>query len=417
VDRESDVIIVGGGIAGASLATVLARNGVAVTLLERQQKFQDLVRGEFLGTWGVAEAGRLGLTDCLLDAGAWPLRWWRQWDETVHPDDAALSDLSPARGLPGLEGLDVEGPVTISHPATCDALARAARTAGAQVVFGAEGISLDLAGAHPVLHYRAAGKEQTQACRIVVGAGGRNGQIARQSGINLDVGFSSWGGGLAVDGLTDWPSDTQALGTEGGINFIILPQGGGRARLYFNTDAETAKQFTGPDKAQKLLRAFDLKCVPGSEEISSARPIGRLSCFPGTYSWTDSPVADGVVLIGDEAGMNATILGTGLANSLRDVRQVSEVLLGQSDWSPAAFREYGSTRGARMQVMHRAAHIMTRLYAEFDDAARMRRQRAYELIRQNNAYAIFMYVTLAGPDVFPGGPFGDYLVERLLAAA
>src|SRR4051794_6521186 len=81
VDRESDVIIVGGGIAGAALATVLARNGIAVTMLERQEQYQDIIRGEFLGTWGIAEAVQLGLGDCLLEGGAWPLRWWRQWDE------------------------------------------------------------------------------------------------------------------------------------------------------------------------------------------------------------------------------------------------------------------------------------------------------------------------------------------------
>ncbi len=42
----NDVVIVGGGIAGASLAVLLARGGLGVTVLERSVQFEDRVRGE-----------------------------------------------------------------------------------------------------------------------------------------------------------------------------------------------------------------------------------------------------------------------------------------------------------------------------------------------------------------------------------
>jgi len=42
----SDIAIVGGGIAGSTLALVLARRGASVTVLERQQDYADRVRGE-----------------------------------------------------------------------------------------------------------------------------------------------------------------------------------------------------------------------------------------------------------------------------------------------------------------------------------------------------------------------------------
>lgn len=413
MDRESDVIIVGGGIAGAALATVLARNGIAVTMLERQEQYQDIVRGEFFGTWGITEAVRLGLGDCLLEGGAWPLRWWRQWDETVHPDDAPATDMALAH--PSTPGIN--GPVTISHYATCAALARAAEAAGARVVRGARRTLVCPDGGRPTVRYEVAGRQRTQACRIVVGAGGRNRRTAKQAGIKVDMQVLHWGGGLAIEGLTDWPDDTQALGTEGNLNFIILPQGGGRARLYFNTDAENLKRFSGPSGARNLLQAFDLKSVPGSEEIASARPAARLGCLASTNSWTESPVTDGVVLIGDEAGMNAAILGTGLGNSLRDVSKVSEALLTESDWSPAAFRGYATERTQRMRTMMQAARVMAQLFVEFDDAAVMRRKRAFELMNSNRSYAMFLHLVLAGPDAFPKGPFGDYLEERLLTTA
>ena len=50
-----DVVVVGAGIGGAALATVLARNGLDVLLLERQTAYRDKVRGEWMAPWGVAE--------------------------------------------------------------------------------------------------------------------------------------------------------------------------------------------------------------------------------------------------------------------------------------------------------------------------------------------------------------------------
>ena len=57
-DATVDVAIVGGGIAGAALATVLARDGYEVLLLERQTSYRDKVRGEILVCWGVARCSR-----------------------------------------------------------------------------------------------------------------------------------------------------------------------------------------------------------------------------------------------------------------------------------------------------------------------------------------------------------------------
>jgi flavin-dependent dehydrogenase len=56
-----DVAIVGGGIAGASLAIVLARAGLHVLVVERQGEYRDRVRGEYMANWGVLEARELGL--------------------------------------------------------------------------------------------------------------------------------------------------------------------------------------------------------------------------------------------------------------------------------------------------------------------------------------------------------------------
>jgi flavin-dependent dehydrogenase len=55
------VIVVGGGLAGASLARALAQARVEVLVLEREREFKDRVRGEQMHPWGVAEARALGI--------------------------------------------------------------------------------------------------------------------------------------------------------------------------------------------------------------------------------------------------------------------------------------------------------------------------------------------------------------------
>ena len=59
--NNPDVVVVGAGIAGASIAAVLARGGIEVLLLERQREHRDRVRGEYMAPWGVLEARAVGL--------------------------------------------------------------------------------------------------------------------------------------------------------------------------------------------------------------------------------------------------------------------------------------------------------------------------------------------------------------------
>jgi len=50
--RNVDVVIVGGGIAGSSLAAALAKAGLGVVVVERERRFRDRVRGESVHPWG-----------------------------------------------------------------------------------------------------------------------------------------------------------------------------------------------------------------------------------------------------------------------------------------------------------------------------------------------------------------------------
>ncbi len=72
-----NVLIVGAGPAGASLAYLLAREGIQVTLLERESDFSRTFRGEGLMPSGIDALMQMGLYD-LLDT--MPTRKLESWD-------------------------------------------------------------------------------------------------------------------------------------------------------------------------------------------------------------------------------------------------------------------------------------------------------------------------------------------------
>ena len=176
----SDVVIVGGGIAGSALALVLARRGATVTVLERQQDYADRVRGEYMHPWGVAEAQRLGILDILLSAGGVFVTRGVGYDESIpsHISEARARDL-------GTIVPSVLGGLGVGHPAACRALSRAAEAAGALYWRGASKVGVTL-GEHPAVVFDKDDGMQQVRCRLIVGADGRNSTVRHQAGIALD---------------------------------------------------------------------------------------------------------------------------------------------------------------------------------------------------------------------------------------
>ena len=131
--ESADVVIVGGGIGGASLAFALAKEGLGVTVLEASEEFADRVRGESMQVWGVKEARDLGVESVMMDAGAHITPVWKQYDE--YAGDAG--DIPMGMLIEGIEGT-----LNLRHPVACQALIDAAVAAGATVVRGVKDVKL-----------------------------------------------------------------------------------------------------------------------------------------------------------------------------------------------------------------------------------------------------------------------------------
>ena len=406
----SDIVVIGGGIAGATIALVLARAGLTVTVLEQQLSYRDRVRGEYLQPWGVAEAQHLGISEILVQAGGSFARRIIPYDEINAPHAAEAAARALDTLVPG-----VPGALCVSHPAACLALSQAAENAGATVIRGI-GRSTITPGSEPAVTFELDGVENRLSCRLIIGADGRSSTVRAQAGIRLlHEEATHFISGMLVDHVSEWPQEDIAIGTEGEVHFFVFPQGGQKLRLYTCTALDQRSRYSGPAGPRRFLDDFrGLSCLPFHEALGRATPIGPCATMSGEDTWTEVPFVEGVVLIGDAGGYNGPIIGQGLSLALRDVRLLSEILLEQPEWAPSRLKRYGQRRRKGLRRMRIVAEFRAALAAQFGPEVAARRAHFRDRLRQDPNLEILAVVTHLGPDRAPAWVFDETLNSSLL---
>jgi menaquinone-9 beta-reductase len=382
-----DLIIVGGGLAGSSLAKSMAEVGARVLVLERAQRFQDRVRGEGMHPWGVAEARTLGLYATLKASCAKETRWWATYND---------SELSRRRDLVETTAHRA-GALGFYHPEMQEVLIDLAVTAGADVRRGVT-VTKVFPGERPMVFAERNGTSDAFEARLVVGADGRQSKV-RQGGkfeISRDpkrlliAGVLFTGIPAAEDTVHVFRPATFGQGV------LLFPLGNERFRAYFATGRRSEHpRLDGRSGVAGFIQCCVETGVP-SEWFTNVEVGGPLATFEGAAFWSDHPYQNGIVLVGDAASASDPCWGCGLSLTLRDVRVLRDQLLDTEDWDAAA-HQYAAEHDRYFGALHTIESWLTEiLYGLGPEADRLR------------AHALPRFVDGSAPDLVGAGPDSPY---------
>jgi 2-polyprenyl-6-methoxyphenol hydroxylase-like FAD-dependent oxidoreductase len=362
-----DLIIVGGGLAGASLAQAMAGRGAKVLVLERESQFRDRVRGEMVVPWGAAEAQELGTLDLLKNTCAHDMPFV---ELGTGPRDLTSTT---QQQLPGL---------TFAHSEMQETLLGAAQAAGAEV---RRGITVErIEAGHPAtVTIRHPGPQQISA-RLVVGADGRGSACRKWATFPVHQAQNDFlFAGVMLAGVS--ASEEQAyliLNADLGMFVGVIPIGKKRFRAYFGYQKSSSYRLQG----QNMLELFfneSAKCFPAATQLyAGAKCIGPLASFDVNESWVEHPYRNGVALIGDAAGTSDPTWGQGLNLSMRDARVLRDALCRNSDWELAG-NQYATEHGRYFHNCHTVEGWLRTLLQDPSPEASAIRQKAMPLIAED----------------------------------
>jgi len=397
--RHCDLVVVGGGIAGSSLAIAMARAGYDVVVLEKEKAFRDRVRGEVIYPWGTAEVVRLGLlADFTQGCG-----------RVVHFDTDHIAGVTlPPKRYPDLSP-DKTSALSFPHPEMQEQLLERARDAGAEVHRGAV-LGEIRPGQSPELEFHSNERYHIVSARLVVGADGRESRVLQKLGFAQRYDPKQlYTAGFQLRGFSEDPSSVHFFLDNGeGCGSVVIETAPGnhRAYLVFHKDA-LPRRPSGLRGYELMMDRFRKVGFP-VDWLERSEPHGILASFDGAHRWVEEASRSGVTLVGDAAGSSDPAWGNGLSRSLRSVRLLRDRLLSDGNWVAAA-AAYADDHRRDFLNLRRLERASAELYFSMGREAIARRHRAWKLMEKEPELAI--RISIYGPD----RPISDRDLHRLLA--
>ena len=308
-----DVVIVGARCAGSPLATMLARDGVSVALLDRADFPSDTLSTHLFQNEAAKVLESLGVLAEVLASGA----------PSIEQVDLRLDGLRVTHPIPRRP--EDPGTWLCVRRSTLDKLLiEAAREAGVRVHTSSEVTGLvEEDGRVSGVRVRSDGDERLLRAALVVGADGRGSTVARHAGArsyNLipSQRFAYWGYYEVAPTPTPGTSFLQrweeellfAAPADGGLHLVaVLPP---KERLAeFRADADAA------------FDAYVAGCEPVAAAVAGGRRVGKLQSMSTWTGYFRESAGPGWVLAGDAGHFKDPSPGQGIADALRQVDRLA----------------------------------------------------------------------------------------------
>ena len=372
VSKEYDLVIIGGGIAGSSLARIMSGRGASTLVIEKEERFKDRVRGDGMTSWGAGLARDLGIYDLLLDSCGHELPILDIFVTGTQIANRNLIETTPSQ-TPFF---------TFYHPAMQEALLSAAEFTGAIVARGVQACGVTM-GAYPSVAIRDGKGVAEVRARLVVGADGRTSAVRKWAGFSVNHDEEH----LVIAGVLmehiDTPPNTASLyfNPELGKAAYFFPQRNERVRAYAVHCVDNETKLSGSRQVPRFLEIVAEAGVPPSA-IRNARAVGPLASFNGAAYWVSQPYKQGVALIGDAAASSDPVWGEGLSLALEDVKILSEKLSADPDWSSAG-TSYAQEHERRFAVTHDVCNWYAEFFLRTGVEASLVRARAFPKLAQD----------------------------------
>lgn len=356
-----DIVVVGVGMVGAAAASLLARSGFSVAVIDHQEP------GPFDASRAVGlrvSAFSPGSADVLAEAGA-----WRQVERQRHCHYRRMvvedREETVALEFDAVEfGLDQLGTIVENELVQWSLWQSLLAMGGVEIYCPDQVSELDYRDEDLVIRL-ASGADI--CCNLLVAADGANSGIRKRLGIGQDHWeYGQQGLVTVVQTSTPNPGVAWQRFLEGGP-LAFLPLDDGSSSIVWSLPEAEAVRLLALDDAA-FLAELDL-AVAGGENHWPDQLIacGPRAAFPLTMRLSERYTASRTVLIGDAAHVVHPLAGQGVNLGLLDAAGLVEVLVGarnrQMDFAgEKTLQKFDRWRRSEAELMARGMHGIKGLF-------------------------------------------------------
>jgi flavin-dependent dehydrogenase len=303
---DYDVIVVGGRVAGASTALLLARGGHRVLVVERAMMPSDTVSTHAILRTGVLQLARWGVLDRIIDAGTPPIRHVtlgfgdQRIPFQVREEFGIDTFYAPRRYI--LDSI----------------LLGAVREAGCDVREGVSVKDLLWDGVGRVVGVLAGsgGSVEPITARYVIGADGHRSRVAdlvgsavrRSHPATNTVSYAYYSG---VDFPGFWFQFTP------GVNTGLIPTNDDQCLVFAGRPTGLRQRFSR-DPEGEFMRLLEHSGEDIADRVRDGRRVGRFHGTSGVSGFVRQAWGPGWALVGDAGYTKDPISAHGISDALRD---------------------------------------------------------------------------------------------------